>query len=411
MHNRTKIRLYRILLRITWIPSVLLLWIPAQLAPRFNGRYFFLFDRYALGGAQRVHLDILASLANKNKRVWFTRLSLNSVLKSTFYDQPNTRSSDIHRWCDNLVFRLFTVHWMAFYLNRHRGAQVFSSNSTFFYDLLPFLSKHLRTTELLHNFTYGRNGMEWFGLFNHRYLSQRLTVDFSTLANIKRQYHEWNIAPEWEARLGIIEPGVRVPADEESGLKAPAPPLHVLYAGRGGPQKRVWLIDRIAQAAYNTGLPVQFHFAGDIADELSPDVKTAAVLHGMVSKEADMYRIYTASHVLLMTSAYEGFPMAIKEAMACRCIPVVTALEGNKTHLRAGENALLIEAIEDEEAVVQQGLAHLAALCADPAAVARLQDAAYNYAAAHFRREDFIRKYQTFFSAHEEDLAESLKGL
>lgn len=397
MHNRTKIRLFRILLYFSWMPSVLLLWVPAQLIPRFKGRYFFLFDRYALGGAQRVHLDILASLANENKRVWFTRLSLNSVLKSAFYSQPNTRSSDIHRWCDNLIFRLFTVHWMAFYLNRHRGAHVFSSNSTFFYDLLPFLSKHLRTTELLHNFTYGHNGMEWFGLANRHHLSHRLTVDFSTLANIRQQYRKWNIAPEWEARLGIIEPGVRVPAEEELGGKTPAPPLHVLYAGRGGPQKRVWLIDRIATATQNTGLPIRFHFAGDMADELSPDVKAAAVLHGMVSSEADMYRIYTGAHVLLMTSAYEGFPMAIKEAMACRCIPVVTALDGNKTHLRAGENALLIEAVENEEAVVQQGLAHLATLCADPATVARLQDAARAYAAEHFRREDFIRKYQAFF--------------
>ena len=48
--------------------------------------------------------------------------------------------------------------------------------------------------------------------------------------------------------------------------------------------------------------------------------------------------------------------MVIKEGMINGCIPLVTALEGNLMHLKNGENALLIDAIEEESMVIAQGI-------------------------------------------------------
>src|SRR5205823_6593864 len=107
-------------------------------------------------------------------------------------------------------------------------------------------------------------------------------------------------------------------------------------------------------------------------------------LHGEISKQAEMYELYTESHVVLMTSAYEGFPMLIKEGMACGCVPVVTALEGNKTHLRHGENALLIENVTDEKAVVAGGIQHIRSLVEDSSLLTRLSREVYRYAAVYF---------------------------
>lgn len=95
------------------------------------------------------------------KQVYFTRKSDNDSLKQEFYTLRNSNSEDIHIWCDYLLFRLFTVHYFAFYINRHDHVHVFSSNSTFFYDMLPFLKNHVVKTELLHNFTFGKKGMEF----------------------------------------------------------------------------------------------------------------------------------------------------------------------------------------------------------------------------------------------------------
>jgi glycosyltransferase involved in cell wall biosynthesis len=361
-----------------------------------KGKLFFFYDRYAIGGAQRVHLDILASVADMPKQVYFTRLSLNDKMKAEFYAAANATKKDIHFWCDNLLFRLFTVHFYAFYINRHKGAHVFSSNSTFFYDMLFFLNKNITKTELLHNFTYGNKGMEFFGLANHKYLDFRCTVDNATKQNILNQYKAYNIPDEYGNRVRAIEPGVYIPPAFNKNHDLP---LNILYAGRGGPQKRITLLNEIAERCIKEGLPVKFHFAGTMMDELSEYVQEHSVLHGEISRQEDMYNLYKECHLILMTSAFEGFPMLIKEGMACGCIPVVTALEGNRTHLKDGYNALLIQNPEIEKAVIEAGYGAIVSLLNDEAARRRLSQTANEYAITHFDKARFMAVYHKFFSS------------
>jgi glycosyltransferase involved in cell wall biosynthesis len=347
-----------------------------------------------MGGAQRVHLEILNSIKDKYKQVYFTRYSPNEVVKEEFYSIPNSRSKDIHFWCDNLLFRLFTVHFYAFYINGHNEGHVFSSNSTFFYDVLPFIKKSIIKTELLHNFTYGKKGMEFFGLSNYKYLDNRMTIDGATRENIINQYRLYHVPEHYDRRVHTIEHGVFIPGPPKKQYELP---LKVIYAGRGGPQKRIYLLDKIAQQCIERGLPLEFHFAGNMMSELSDFVKERSVIHGEVSKQEDMFSIYSQCHVLLMTSAFEGFPMVVKESMAWGCIPVVTALEGNMTHLKDRQNSLLIFDPENEDAVVKSGIANLELLCGDLGLTRSLSERAYTYACEHFDRENFLKAYRDFF--------------
>lgn len=390
MHNLTKIKIFRVLLWITYPVSLLIMYPVSLLKKKNPGHLFFFFDRYCIGGAQRVHLDILNSIRDQPKQVYFTRYSPDDIFKKDFYDIPDTDCRDIHTWCDNLLFRLFTVHYYAFYINRHSAAHIFSSNSTFFYDLLPFLKKRGICTELLHNFTFGKKGFEFFGLANHAYLQNRIVVDASTRENIKQQYAEYGVDEKYAGRILVIEPGVTIPPDPlEKNYERP---LQVLYAGRGGAQKRVWLVSQIADYFIGENSPVQFHFAGPVQGELSVITRERSVIHGEV-KGNDMQGLYTQSQALILTSAYEGFPMVIKEAMAYGCVPVVTALEGIKTHLKNGQNALLIEAVTDEAVVVQQGIKQIRSLM-DASHLQELSAAAREYAKKHFSKAAFIQAYR-----------------
>ena len=101
---------------------------------------------------------------------------------------------------------------------------------------------------------------------------------------------------------------------------------------------------------------MQFHFAGTINDELSEEVKQNSFCYGPVSDKNILENIFSISHILLMSSKYEGFPVLIKEAMAHGCVPVVTALPGIMTHLINGENSLLINSVNDEYKVVEEGI-------------------------------------------------------
>lgn len=95
-----------------------------------------------------------------------------------------------------------------------------------------------------------------------------------------------------------------------------------------------------------------------------------------------------------MTSAYEGFPMFIKEGMACGCVPVVTALEGNKMHLTSGANCLLINAVENEQQVVALGVEQIKKLIHDLHLLQQLSENAYEYATTHFSKEKFNKEYR-----------------
>jgi|GEM_PF-437770 len=393
MHNLSKIKVFRILLMLTYPLAIVFVYPFVLMKKKNSSGYFFFFDRYVIGGAQKVHIDILNSIPEIYKQVYFTRYSPDNKLKKEFYSLPQTVCKDIHIWCDYLLLRLFTVHYYAFYLNRHSNAVVFSSNSTFFYDMLFFMSRKIKAVELLHNFTYGNNGMEFFGLANYKYLDYRTVVDGATRNNIKEQYAQYNIPASYAGRIRLIEPGVTVPeeTDKDFGL-----PLKVLYAGRGGAQKRIHLLSEIAEKAIKAELPLEFHFAGTMMDELSDYVKEHSVIHGEISTQDEMYKLYRQSHALLMTSAYEGFPMLIKEGMANACIPVVTALEGNKMHLKQEVNALLIEHPEDEQNVVSTGLKHLERLINNPDELRQLSDDCYKYAKTHFDKAVFTAKYREF---------------
>ncbi|MHA4844305.1 glycosyltransferase family 4 protein [Flavitalea antarctica] len=393
MHNLTKIKIFRFLLWITYPVAVIFIYPFVLLRKKHTGHLFFFFDRFAIGGAQRIHLDILKSVEDVPKMVFFTRKSPNDGLKDAFYSIPNTINFDIHIWCDYLLFRLFSVHYYSFYLNLHKRVHVLSSNSTFFYDMLPFLGAHVHKTELLHNFSYGKKGMEFFGLANVRLLDTRIVYDSFTLSNIRHQYTEYKVPADYNERILFIQPGVTVP--DTLPLKT-SPPLHILYAGRGGPQKRVWLLNRIARHFIKAGSPVQFHFAGPLGGEIDNDITVASHVYGEVRTKDEMNRLYSKAHIIILTSAYEGFPMVIKEGMAYGCVPLVTALEGNKMHLKNGYNSILIDDFGNEEAVVKQGITQISMLLTNITKLNELSLTAYEYAKKHFDKTQFLKTYREF---------------
>jgi len=391
MHNLKKIKLFRIILALTYPISLIFIYPFSALKKKNSARLFFFLDRYAIGGAQKVYLDILNSVDDVPKQVYFTRKSSGNDFKKKFYSLPETKCEDIHVWCDYLLFRIFTVHYYAFYLNRHEPIHVFSSNSTFFFDMLPYLKKNIVKTELLHNFGYGKGGFEFFGLANYKYLNNRIVVDEFTVANIKQQYKQYDIDPEFCKRIRMIEPGVFVAPVLHKDYSVP---LKILYAGRGGPQKRVWLLSKIADYFARERLPVEFHFAGPMIDELPSSVKHYAILHGNISDPEQMNSLYSECHVILMTSAYEGFPMLIKEGMAFGCIPIVTALPGNRMHLSENSNALLIDINIEEPEVIRQAIEKIKLLLYGPDRLRSLSLHAYSYAKEHFTKSRFVEQYR-----------------
>lgn len=392
MHNLTKIKIFRILLWLVFPLALILIYPFAAIKRKKKSSLFFLFDRYAIGGAQKVYLDILESVEDIPKTIYFTRKSSDDKLKNTFYTLPNTACCDIHFWCDNLLFRIFTVHFISFYINRHSNAKVLGSNSTFFYDTLPFLNKNVKKFELLHNFSFGKKGMEFFGLANYLLLDQRMVIDSITKQNIIDQYKLFGVPESFNNRVQVVEYGVNIP---DKTIKPDLPPLKILYAGRGTAQKRIWLLNKIVEHFINTNSPVQFTFAGSMGNELSDQVKSHCIVLGEIGDKKTIQRLFAENHAIILTSSFEGFPVVVKEGMSFGCIPIVTALPGNTIHLSHMSNALLMTNPDNESAVVSEGIHNIELLMSRQDLLKSLSTNAYEYAQKKFGKQHFTTAYRT----------------
>lgn len=123
--------------------------------------------------------------------------------------------------------------------------------------------------------------------------------------------------------------------------------LAVLGVGRLHPQKNFSLFLETAAELSRRGLPFEFRIAGTgpeekmlrgLADRLG--IRDRVTFLGHVSNTQLMY---AGADVLLMTSKYEGTPLAILEAMAARLPIVAPRLDGIGEILVDGVDALLVE--------------------------------------------------------------------
>ncbi len=120
-------------------------------------------------------------------------------------------------------------------------------------------------------------------------------------------------------------------------------------------------------------------------------------MHGEISDPIKMNSLLSRMNIALLTSSYEGFPMFIKESMAHGCIPVVTALPGNLTHLTDGVNCVLIHEIQDEVLLVREAIDKIMELTGDKNRCITLSRNAYQYAKTNFNRTRFNEAYRDLF--------------
>jgi glycosyltransferase involved in cell wall biosynthesis len=261
--------------------------------------------------------------------------------------------------------------------------------------MLPFLSKRVTKIELFHNFSFNKKGMEFFGLANYKLLDQRMVIDNITKQNIIEQYATFGVPASFNERVHVVEYGVSIP---DRVTKPSIPPLKILYAGRGTPQKRIKLLNRIVEHLIESNSPVEFTFAGSMGAELSAVVKAHCKVLGEIGDQNAMQKLFSEHHAIILTSAFEGFPVVVKEGMSYGCVPIVTALPGNMIHLTHLSNALLIYNVDNGNEVVKEGILNIEILLSQPDLLKKLSENAYEYAQKKFGKQDFIAAYRTLLS-------------
>lgn len=355
-------------------------WLPV----RNRSGLFFFFPFYHTGGAEQVHVEIVNCFAQEQPWVFFTKRSRDQRFWKQF--TAAARCFDIGPF---LKYGYpFSAGLLAGLIARHSGARVFGCNALFYYLLLPHLPDHVRATDLLHGLG---GGSEQFALPVLGRLEQRVVISRGVKDELLAFYRAEGVAAGLDSRLTVIANRVDVPS--VCPEKPAAGPLQLLFVGRGGPEKRIHLIGRAARRCSDVGLPAVFTLVGDVADWLEGGDAAYCRLTGQIDDRAALEQLYRETHLVLITSSREGFPLTVMEGMAQGCVPLCTAVGGMPEHVRHQENGWLLPA-DDDNAVVDGLVAAVAILAADRQQLARLSASAYAYACRYFSGARFCEQYQ-----------------
>ena len=344
---------------------------------------FFFFPFFHTGGAERVHADIVNCFRDDKPWVIFTKKSSSR----SFYRFFDSGARLLNLWPLCKYGYPFSVGLAAGFINRHSRPCVFGSNSLFYALLLPFLKPHVRCSDLLHAFG---GGVETFTLPAVPRLDRRVVINQQTRRDLLEQYEKSALDPALGERIILIPNRIELPCTVS---EKPSGDLQVLYVGRGAEEKRVHLVAMAARSCHEAGIPIRFVLAGEVAGWLGQELRQYCELPGNISEPSELSALYSASHIIVITSIREGFPLSLMEGMAHGCVPVCTQVGGIPEHVSHHENGWLLPS-GDEGCVLDALQQALKSLEKDRSMLQRLSLAARKYAEKSFSGEQFCEQYQ-----------------
>ncbi|MEB3250887.1 MAG: glycosyltransferase family 4 protein [Cyanobacteriota bacterium] len=184
--------------------------------------------------------------------------------------------------------------------------------------------------------------------------------------------------------------------------------LTILYAGRlEERQKRVRDLALILHSLHHQGVPAQLTIAGEgparaALQQMFHQLGVASQVRwlGTVAPDA-MAQIYRSHTVLLLPSAYEGLPLAVLEAMAYGCIPVVSAItSGIPDLVKDSVNGYCVP-VGDHRGFADR----LATIAQNPGQRSRMSAAARaTILAGGYTLDSMVHRYQALFQEIWQDL-------
>lgn len=375
------------------IQDVLSAWGSAVRAQPAVADISFFFASPSLGGSERVHVGIVAAVADLHPAVFFTEIGRDEALLPEF--EQSARVFNLAPEVQSRFGFYTRLGAIAKAINQRPSPVVVGSYSFFFIRLVRRLAAHVRCIDVVHNFgtKYERGSLECAGRLN-----ARVAVNHQTKADMAALYRECGFPEELNDRVRVIENCCAVP---------PVPPakpvgeFKVLFVARGAPEKRVHLAGQVASRCKACGINASFTLVGELEPWVRAEDKANCRFAGKISDAAELAGLYSQSHALLLTSEREGFPLVVMEAMAHGCVPLCADVGGIRERVKHEVNGMLFEP-SNETALVERLADAVALLAANRARFEQLSRAAFDTADRHFRPERFAAEYRALLTARSE---------
>ncbi len=350
--------------------------------------FIFLFPYTHIGGAERVHADIVSVFKSTNPLVIFTGFSKDKKFLSKFSE--NAILLNIPDALNYPFLQKKTMKLLAGYINSQANPHIIGSNSGFFYDLTYSLSSQVNITDILHAFKYQPEG----NLVHKKYLAisqkftNRIFISSASLAEFKKFCFHQNLTKEYTQKLKLIYNCTTIPVLKE---KVKGKPLQILFVGRDSEEKRLNIFIEIAKELYaKQSGKFNFTVIGAKGNESFINYL------GEINDDQKMKQLYDATDILLLTSSREGFPLVIMEAMAHGVVPLSTPVGDIPAHIK--ENSGFITSGIEENLVISEMIEKIEWLYKNRNSLANFSANAYTYASTNFSKERFASEYKSLLN-------------
>ncbi|MEO9021282.1 MAG: glycosyltransferase family 4 protein [Ginsengibacter sp.] len=352
-----------------------------------KGHRIFIFSPSAdIGGSIQVNIDLCSCFADQSPLVIFSKKPKNNEFLP-FFNMENVTTIDLHRYVDHKLYHFVNFFYrgvISAWINKVADPIVIGGESIFFFKVLPHIKKDARRIEICHLNT-------WFN-YTQAFIKDIDARVFST-AKIRRDaeelYKRNSLSAVYFSRLYFINNKVNIPEQTEIRNQI----LQVVFIGRGAPQKRVPIIAAIAKKMNEMKTNIHFSFVGDVEKIINPVDYPYCTFYGNIKDKNKMKEVYKNSDVLILTSAYEGLPIAVMEMMAYGKVVVSTAIDSIPDYIINGENGFLIENNSDENKIIDEGISILQNLINNKTLLEEVGEKSRIYAEEHFSGEAFCESY------------------
>lgn len=357
-----------------------------------NKEIFFFFPFWHIGGAERVHLDILKEFQNYKSICFITGESINAALKNEFTKYADT--VELRRWATKRAFKHFILRKIAFFINKQNAPIVFGCNSPFFYELIPFLKDSAKIIDLIHAFSDRGEGAEWYSLSCVKRLDKRVILGSKTKKDFEGLYREAVIPDEYLNRFVVIPNTVDVEGYPQKDFDGE---LKILFVGRNSHEKRVELFLRITELCFQEKLNARFIMIGPF-DNLKHSILPNTDIIGELTEKEVLNHYYSTAHLIVITSYREGFPMVILEGMSHGTIPISTDVGEIPAYISAeNQNGFLIKNEPDIENSAVNFTDRIRYLSQNRQVLAEYSHNAFEFVKKHFSHHSFSESYKDLF--------------
>lgn len=358
----------------------------------YSAYYFFPF--FHIGGAEKVHYQIIQATATKDSIIYFTRKSKGRHFIHEF-EKAGCVIKDISRFTDNKWIYLFNFIFRGIISHKINSQKVkplvFNGQSNFGYKLSPWISKDVPQIDLIHAF----NTFTEIRIPFLRFYKKSITISREIVDKHQKLYLSYQMPLSIIKNLGYIPFGILLPPRKEKVIQPGH--LKVLYVGRGSPEKRIHLIALMAKKIAATAKNITFSFAGDVESFIPPDLHPYCHFLGVIHDENDMQLVYEQHDVLMVTSSTESGPLVVLEAMIKGLAVISTAVGIVPDHIVNGKNGFLFSDIINENTILEEGIHFIETLSSNQEFLETISRNNIDYAYQAFGMDKFNENYQKLF--------------